>query len=381
MRVAARADGSEQPVHWTVKTNYPLRTGSFAIMFFSIVFHGWEKGYEPALWGVIATHLLAYPHLVYWRARRAADPQRAEVQNLTVDCLLFGILVAALQFPLWISFTVYIASTLNLSIFRGRQGLLWSQASFFGGAMISASYFGWHFSPETGLPATLVSVAGNAVYMISIGITAFVRNQQLRQTREALREREQSLQQRLLEIENLKEKLQDQANHDPLTGLYNRRFLDTVVSRELARCQRANQQLVVMMIDIDHFKGVNDTYGHPGGDEVLKNLAALLMRQMRVTDVPCRYGGEEFLLLLPGMPPDVAMERANQWRGEFGQMRSTLGEFTIQCTLSIGVAVYPRDGETISDLTYRADLALYHAKQTGRDRAVMYHAGLATGMS
>jgi hypothetical protein len=225
---------AKTPVHWTVKSNYRLRTGSFAIMFTSIVFHGWDKNYSPAFWSLIALHLLVYPHLMFWRARRAANTQQAEVNNLAMDSLLFGILAAALQFPLWISFTVYIASTLNITISRGTRGMLLSQLGFFGGALIPIVLFGWHVSPDTGWPATLVCLAGNMVYMISIGIAAFGRNQQLRKTREALRLGEQTLKQQLAEIQNLQEKLQEQASRDPLTGMYNRRFLDTIVGREIA---------------------------------------------------------------------------------------------------------------------------------------------------
>jgi diguanylate cyclase (GGDEF)-like protein len=372
---------TKTPVHWTVKTNYRLRTGSFAIMFTSIVFHGWDKGYSPVFWGLIALHLLAYPHLMFWRARRAANSQNAEVNNLAVDSFLFGILAAALQFPLWISFTVYIASTLNITISRGTKGMLLSQLAFFGGALISIGIFGWHVSPETGWPATLMCLAGNTVYMISIGVAAFGRNQQLRKTREALREGEQTLKQQLAEIQNLQEKLQEQASRDPLTGMYNRRFLDSMVAREIARCRREKTPLTVMMIDVDHFKKVNDTYGHPGGDEVLKNLAALLIGRVRVTDVPCRYGGEEFLLLLPGMAPDIAMLRANTWRTAFAEMSSTLDGVTIKATMSIGVAIYPEHGDTITELTHCADLALYRAKEEGRNRAIMYTEELAKAKS
>lgn len=376
MSIPDPASEVKKSVHWTVKTNYRLRTGSFAIMFTSIVFHGWDKGYSPIFWSLITLHLLVYPHLMYWRARRSANTQQAEVNNLAIDSLLFGILVAALQFPLWISFTVYIASTLNITISRGVRGMLLSQLAFFGGTLASVALLGWKISPDTGWPATLMCLAGNTVYMISIGIAAFGRNQQLRKTREALREGEQTLKQQLAEIQNLQEKLQDQASRDPLTGMYNRRFLDTIVGREIARCRRENQHLTVMMIDVDHFKKVNDTYGHPGGDEVLKNLATLLIGKVRVTDVPCRYGGEEFLLLLPGMPPDIAMVRADQWRKDFAEMSSVLGDVTIKATMSIGVAVYPGHGETITALTHCADLALYRAKKEGRNRAILYRAEL-----
>ena len=366
------ATTARKGVHWTVKTNYRLRAGSFAIMFASIVLHGWDKAYSPALWSLIALQLLVYPHLMYWRARRSPNSEQAEASNLVIDSLLFGLLVATLGFPLWITFTVYIASTLNITISRGTRGMLLSQLAFAGGVLVSITAFGWHLSPATDWPATLLCLLGNTVYMIAIGITAFARNRQLRKTREDLRLSEQTLTHRLSDIQDLQAKLQEQATRDPLTGLYNRRFLDAIVGREIARCHRDNQYMVVMMIDVDHFKHVNDTYGHPGGDEVLKALSALLLEKARATDVPCRYGGEEFLLLLPGMTADIAMVRANQWRAGFAEKVTLFGEASIQATMSIGVAVYPAHGETLQALTRCADLALYRAKANGRNQVVMY---------
>jgi diguanylate cyclase len=371
MNLSAPASVSNTPVHWTVKTNYRLRTGSFAIMFTSIVLHGWDRDYGPLFWSLIALHLLVYPHLAFQHARRAADTQQAEVNNLALDSFLFGLLVAALAFPLWITFTVYIASTLNITISRGARGMLLSQAGFCGGMLLSIGLFGWQLSPATGWPATVMCLAGNTVYMLLIGLAAFDRNQQLRKTREALRLGEQTLKQQLDEIRSLQEKLQDQASRDPLTGLYNRRFLDLIADREIARCLREDKPLTVMMIDVDHFKKVNDTYGHPGGDEVLKNLAGLLIGKVRTTDVPCRYGGEEFLLLLPGMPPDIAMARAELWRTTFADMSSMSDGRAIKATLSIGVAIYPAHGASITELIHSADLALYRAKETGRNRVVV----------
>ncbi len=359
-------------IHWTVKTNYRLRAGSFVIMFASIALHGWSKAYSPALWSLIAMQLLVYPHLMYWRARRSPNSEQAEATNLVIDSLLFGLLVATLGFPLWITFTVYIASTLNITISRGTRGMLLSQLAFAGGALASVAAFGWHLSPATDWPATLLCLLGNTVYMIAIGITAFARNRQLRKTREDLRLSEQTLTHRLSDIQDLQAKLQEQATRDPLTGLYNRRFLDAIVDREIARCHRDNQYMVIMMIDVDHFKHVNDTYGHPGGDEVLRALSALLLEKARATDVPCRYGGEEFLLLLPGMTADIAMVRANQWRTGFAEKVTLFGEASIQATMSIGVAVYPAHGETLQALTRCADQALYRAKAGGRNQVVMY---------
>lgn len=359
-------------VHWTVQTNYRLRVASFINMFVSVALHGWDKGYSPVFWGFIVLQLLVYPHLAYRFARRSAHSQQAEINNLTADCLLFGLLVAALQFPLWIAFTVFIASTLNITISRGVHGLLRSQVAFWGGALISVLLFGWNISLETEWPTTVMCLIGNVVYMAAIGVAAYSRNQQLRETREALRAGEQTLKHQLTEIQVLQEQLKEQAVRDPLTGLYNRRFLDSIVGRELARAEREGLSMAVMMIDVDHFKKVNDRYGHPGGDEVLRKLAALLVEKIRVIDVPCRYGGEEFLLLLPSMAPEFALVRAEQCRKAFAELAVQSGADSIRATISIGIACYPQHGETFAELTRCADVALYRAKQEGRNRVVLY---------
>lgn len=362
----------QQLTHWTVKSNYRLRVASFITLFVSIFLHGRDKDYSPFFWGLIALQLLVYPHFAYWLARRSSDSQQAEVRNLTVDCLMFGMLVAALQFPLWIVYTVYIASTLNITLSRGKSGLVRSQLAFFGGVLVAVAFFGWHVSPNTEWPATAVCLIASSVYMISIGIAASSRNHQLRDTREALRHGEHALKIQLAENQALQSTLEEQATIDPLTGLYNRRYLDTAIARELARCKREKLPLALIMIDVDHFKKVNDTYGHPGGDEVLKKLAALLLESIRATDVACRYGGEEFLLLLPGMSPEMAAARADKWRMAFAELIVRLDDLPMQATISLGISNYPQHGDSLTELAHCADLALYRAKNDGRNRVVVY---------
>jgi signal transduction histidine kinase len=198
---------SKKPAHWTVRTNYRLRVGSFALVFASVAFHGYESGLNPVLWVFAVLQLLVYPHVAYVLARRAANSQQAEVNNLTVDCFLFGILAAALEFPLWITFNFYVASTLNITISRGVAGLLRSQLAFCSGALMVVALLGWHVSAATGWPATALSVLGNLVYMMAIGIAAYRRNLQLRETREALRLRTTELSTTLAQLQQSQENL------------------------------------------------------------------------------------------------------------------------------------------------------------------------------
>ena len=365
--------------HWTVQTNYALRAVSFALVFAIIGIHLWGKNNSPTVWGLMALQFLVYPHLVFWRARRAPDSQQAEVNNLVLDTFLIGMWVAALQFPLWLTFTLWMATSLNITISRGTKGMVLAVLAFSSGVLISIALFGLHVSPDTGWPVTLLCMIGVAVYLLAVGIAAYGRNQQLRKTREQLRLGEQTLNQQITEIQELQIQLSEQAIHDPLTGLFNRRYLDTTMARELARCEREGQLLILMMIDIDHFKKVNDTYGHQMGDEVLKKLAAMLIEQVRTTDVACRYGGEEFLLLLPNMSLGKALLRAEQWRSAFSATTVLLGEVLIQTTLSIGIATYPDNGKSAEELISCADLAMYRAKTEGRNRVVLFGTDTAIG--
>jgi diguanylate cyclase (GGDEF)-like protein len=153
--------------------------------------------------------------------------------------------------------------------------------------------------------------------------------------------------------------------------LFNRRYLDEVLDREVHRAMRANRPLCVIMLDVDHFKLFNDAHGHPAGDALLRSLARMLQSRTRREDVTCRYGGEEFVMILPEAPLVVARERAEQLRSEALRLRinqNGLGRKAV--TLSLGVAVLPQDGMTARELLASADRHLYIAKQAGRDRVV-----------
>jgi len=170
------------------------------------------------------------------------------------------------------------------------------------------------------------------------------------------------------ELRALQTQLREQATRDPLTGLYNRRYLDETLRRELDRAGREGHPLSILMVDVDHFKRLNDTYGHPAGDEVLRTLGRLLQHHARSSDIPCRYGGEEFVVVLPDMPLEAARKRAERVRQDFADLRIAFGGAELVATLSIGVSSYPGHGNTADELIRAADLALYEAKQSGRNR-------------
>jgi diguanylate cyclase (GGDEF)-like protein/PAS domain S-box-containing protein len=158
---------------------------------------------------------------------------------------------------------------------------------------------------------------------------------------------------------------------DPLTGLFNRRYLEESLEREMNRASRSRQPLSVIMLDVDHFKNFNDTHGHAAGDAMLTAISKMLQARTRQGDIACRYGGEEFLLILPEAPIAVAWQRAEQLRSEAQQLRVKLGDIELQpVTLSLGVAAFPKNGATPRELLACADSHLYLAKNAGRDRVI-----------
>ena len=172
------------------------------------------------------------------------------------------------------------------------------------------------------------------------------------------------LQQALADAEGLRRDLRDQAIRDPLTGLYNRRFLEETLDREVARATRGKSALAVVMLDLDKFKLLNDTFGHSAGDVVLREVGHLLRENVRAADVACRYGGDEFIIVMPDTTLDNAARKGSMLLDMLRQKPSPL-------EYSMGVVAFPRHGSTGAELLRAADAALYRAKQAGGARIVV----------
>jgi diguanylate cyclase (GGDEF)-like protein len=159
---------------------------------------------------------------------------------------------------------------------------------------------------------------------------------------------------------------------DPVTGLHNRRWLSEVFLRQIARCERGNYPVCLAMLDIDHFKSVNDTFGHQGGDRVLAQVGRLMQRQFRPTDLIARYGGEEFAVLLPETDEQAAIAALERFRLVLEQTQTAVAVRTsVKVTVSAGIARWTRDW-SLDDLLQRADQALYRAKHEGRNCVMLY---------
>ncbi|WP_449285676.1 sensor domain-containing diguanylate cyclase [Marinobacter sp. PE14] len=172
----------------------------------------------------------------------------------------------------------------------------------------------------------------------------------------------------------LETELEQMATRDPLTGLLNRREMSRVLDEELQRARRYQRPMAVLWVDFDHFKDVNDTYGHAAGDSVLRGISRLLLGSVRSVDSIGRFGGEEFVIVLPEMDLEKAQETAERLRRKVAEEPQPLGNGeAVPLTISVGVAVYPDHGQTASTLCAAADKAMYLAKDRGRNCVAMAH--------
>ena len=210
------------------------------------------------------------------------------------------------------------------------------------------------------------------VFLAALGIGAYMLAR-AQQRRDTMAENLRALNRRLEEkVRQRTEELLQQAVRDPLTGLYNRRYLDETLPREVHRALRDNQGLAVVMIDLDNFKSFNDQWGHEAGDLVLLGVAEALLDGLRASDIACRYGGEEILVVMPGADADEAVKRISAIAAH---VRTTgarvMGRNLPPVTFSAGVATVPEHGDHAETVVRAADRALYMAKETGRDRVLV----------
>ena len=237
-----------------------------------------------------------------------------------------------------------------------REGRTWQ------GAIVNRRKDGTHYHEEQTI-APVRSADGAITHYIAVKQDA---TERIRAELE-LREAHAELARRLAEIEELQVLLREQAIRDELTGLFNRRYFDETLEREVARAGRERSPLVLAMIDLDHFKRVNDTHGHAVGDRLLAELGRILLVQKRSGDFACRYGGEEFAVVLLDADLEGGIARAEAWRSAFAGFRVPGDGVLVGTTLSAGIAEL-RPDESAESLLGRADAALYDAKARGRDR-------------
>ncbi len=187
-----------------------------------------------------------------------------------------------------------------------------------------------------------------------------------------LKQINEALETKIVEAELLKAQVREQAIRDPLTGVFNRRFLAESLDKEIPKAERENIPVSIIMMDVDFFKNFNDTHGHKCGDIVLMDLANFLTKNSRQGDVVCRYGGEEFVILMPNATLHDAYERAETWRRDYTAKVIQYDNKALSASFSAGVASFPLHGPTGESILHAADHALYRSKSDGRNRVTLY---------
>ncbi|MGS2742460.1 GGDEF domain-containing protein [Halomonas sp. LS-001] len=295
---------------------------------------------------------------------------------VAIGLVFSGVISLSLTFPVFdllLAITLPLMLVLALIYFKQlglEQRLLVISFTFFAPLLFADMLVAHGFVAWRSVPLSFGAL-GFSLTIAAISLWHYRRTQQqLEQANQTLEEKVNS---RTAELDNLVHKLEGLSLQDSLTGLSNRRHMDALLDHEIQQAERQGTQLAVLMLDLDHFKHVNDTFGHAAGDAVLVELAQFFKKSFRSIDVVCRLGGEEFVALLPGVSADDAYSRATSLIETLREKSFCFNEKSLgRITLSCGVAVYPQHATTSEPLLQRADEALYQAKRSGRDRCVIW---------
>jgi diguanylate cyclase len=306
----------------------------------------WERNAGLAAWLCMAAISFVWPHVAHLLSRRSADPYRAEIRNLLVDSALAVVLVTLMHFNLLPS-VLLVTLTMVDKITTGIRGL-WARSlpGMAGAAVAGAAFNGFQWAPETSMPVILACLPVMVLHTLSVSLVSY----------------------RLIRRVSRQNQLLDELRRiDALTGLYDRGHWQEQAEATLRRHHATDEPACLVMLDIDHFKQINDQHGHTVGDEVLRALARIVLSNVRATDCAGRYGGDEFAIVLRGMHLDGATAVAHRIREQVQalQLHDMPG---LQFTTSMGVATADHRHSSLRAWTNAADAELYQAKAAGRNR-------------
>lgn len=306
----------------------------------------YEQGTSWPYWAVLILDGYVWPHVAYWLSRRSRDPSRTEFRNLIADSAVGGAWIAVMQFNLLPSALLAVMLSVDkIGVagwrFLGRTALAQALA-----CVAMSALLGFPVQLHSSMPVIVACIPFLIAYPVALSTAAWALGRKVLEQNQMLRH--------LNRI-------------DDVTGLYNRRYWEEAAERELARYLRTRRPAVVMLLDLDDFKQVNDRYGHIAGDAVLRRIAEVIGASLREIDTPARYGGDEFIVLLAETSADGAREVAERLRTAVERIECPEAP-GVRCTISIGMAEANRLLVSVQDWVNLADSAMYRAKNRGRNR-------------
>jgi diguanylate cyclase len=321
----------------------------------------------PWVWGVMLVYCFAWPHIALRISLRSASPYAAERRNLMVDSFAGGVWPVAMAFNVLPSVLLLAALAMNNFATGGarlfRKGLL----AHLAGAAVALLLVGPKFAPQTSFMTVLLCVPFLLTYPLVLGVVMYRLSIELSRRKDEL-----VLEKRRADEANLAktQALAELASRDELTGLFNRRHMSDLLVQQRLACQRGGSGFAVALVDLDHFKHINDNHGHAVGDSVLRAFAEQAGAAMRGTDNVGRWGGEEFIVIYPGSTALEAAQGADRLRERVAATVVTTpsGE-PLTFTVSIGLTEH-LPPESVEAMIERADRAMYQAKSQGRNRVV-----------
>jgi diguanylate cyclase len=316
-----------------------------------------QNGASTWTWLALLLNGFAWPHVAYWLARRSDDPQRAELRNLTIDSAMGGAWIAVMQFNVLPSALLAVMLSADKVGIGGWAFLRRTATAQVLACVATSALLGFAFRPESTMPNILWSLPFLAAYPIAISNAAFALG------RTAAR---------------LNRQLDRLNRTDILTGLWNRMHWEEAAAAELARSRRHGRHAALLLLDIDGFKAINDDHGHPVGDVVMRRVGAILGTELRKSDTPARFGGDEFGVVLAdtggGTGPLEVAERIRRLVEDTRFVEAP----DLRCTISIGVTVVQPPLADVAAWIGCTDRALYRAKRSGRNCVVVADLAEAT---
>jgi len=325
-----------------------LRTVGFALGFLAVgsVLH--QNGAHALVWTLLVANAFVWPQVAYALAVRSAQPYRAEIGNLLVDSAMGGVWIALMAFNLLPSVLLAAMLSMDKLSVGGVRLLARGALALVAACLVAAAFTGFELRPATTMLTIVACLPLLVAYPLAVGMATYRLSRSIRDQNRTLAER---------------------SRIDGLSGVLNRGHWEEVVSNEFQRFCRTGHPVSLLMIDIDHFKQINDRHGHPVGDQVIRNVAALLRETLRGPDTVGRYGGEEFGIVLPDTGAHGAFVIAERIRERVAGA-PLARERDIRGTVSIGIAEADVALSDVGEWIVRADRALYRAKALGRNRTV-----------